>query len=70
MQEQTKLVHGVPTPGNESRLRDFVDLGVEETQQCNPYKDTLQNAETFPMFDEEPDVTPSGGPICECRNTA
>ena len=56
--------------GPHARLSDLVNLGVEETPQDDPYEDGLQNAETFPMLDEEPEVTPEGGLICECRNTA
>ena len=39
------------------KLRELVDLGVEETPQYDPYEDELQNAETFPILDEEPEVT-------------
>ena len=42
-------------------LRDLANLGVEETPQYNPYKDESQNAETFPMLDEEPEGTPEWG---------
>ena len=43
------------------RLSNLVDLGVEETPQYDPYEDKLQNAETFPMLDEEQEVTPKWG---------
>ena len=36
----------------------MVELGVEETPQYDPYEDELQNAGTFLILDEEPDVTP------------
>ena len=39
----------------------MVNLGVEETLQYNPYEDELQNAKTFPMLDEELEVTPMWG---------
>ena len=51
-------------------LRDLVSLGVEEILQYDPYEDKSQNSERFPMLDEEPEVTPKGGPICKCRDTA
>ena len=38
-------------------LRDLVELEVEETMQYDPYEDELQNAKSFPMLDEEPEVT-------------
>ena len=38
-----------------AELRDLDELGVEEYPQYNPYEDKLQNAKTFPMFDEEPE---------------
>ena len=44
--------------GSHTRLRDLVNLGVEETLQYDPDKDESQNAETFPMLDEEPEMTP------------
>ena len=44
-----------------TRLSDLVDLGVEETPQYDPYEDKSQNAETFPMLDEEPEITPKWG---------
>ena len=47
--------------GSCMRLSDLVDLDVEETPQYDPYEDELQNAETFPMLDEEPEVTPEWG---------
>ena len=42
-------------------LRDLVDLGVEETLQYDTDEDESQNAETLPMLDEEPEVTPNRG---------
>ena len=44
-----------------ARLSDLVDLSVEETLQYDPYEDESQNAETFPMLDEEAEVTPEWG---------
>ena len=43
------------------RLSDLVDLDEEETMQYDPYEDKVQNAETFPMLDEEQEVTPEWG---------
>ena len=39
----------------------MVNLGVEETPQYDSCDDESQNAETFPMLDEEPEVTPEWG---------
>ena len=36
---------------------NLVNLEVEETLQYDPYEYKSQNAETFPMLDEEPEVT-------------
>ena len=47
--------------GPHAGLRDLVELGVQETPQYDPYEDELQDAKTFPIFDEEPDVTPEWG---------
>ena len=41
-------------------LSDWVSLGMKETLHYDPHKDESQNAEMFPMLDEEPDV------ILEC----
>ena len=40
--------------GPQMRLRDFVDLGVEETPQIDPSENKSQNADMFPILDEEP----------------
>ena len=42
-------------------VRDQVELGVEDTLQYDTYEDELQNANTFPMLDEESEVTPEWG---------
>ena len=47
--------------GPHARLRDLVNMSVEETMQYDPYEDESQNAETFPMLDKEPEVTPEWG---------
>ena len=39
---------------------DLVKLCIEDMLQYNAYKDESQNAETFPMLDKEPVVTPRG----------
>ena len=52
-------LHQVLGPG--ARLSDLVDLGVEETLQYDPYENELKYVETFPMLDEEPDITPKWG---------
>ena len=44
--------------GPHMRLRDLVNLGVEETPQIDPYEIKSQNAETFPVMDEEPRKNP------------
>ena len=52
-----------------AEVRDLVKLGVEDTPQYNPYENELQNGETFPILDEEPEVTPKGGgPMCKHWN--
>ena len=43
--------------GLHSMLSNLVNLEVEETLQYDPYEYKSQNAETFPMLDEEPEVT-------------
>ena len=43
--------------GLHMRLRDFIDPSVKETPHYDLYKDELQNAETFLIMDEEPEVT-------------
>ena len=42
-------------------LKNFVKLGVEKTLQYDPNEDKMQNAETYPILDEEPVVTPKWG---------
>ena len=44
--------------GPHARLRDLVNLGVEETLQYDPYEDELQNAKMLCILHEEPEVTP------------
>ena len=44
--------------GPHMSLRDFVDLGVEETPLIDPYENKSQNADMFSMLDEEPKVIP------------
>ena len=39
-------------------VSDLVELGVEDMLQYNPHEDNLQNAEPFPILDEESEVTP------------
>ena len=43
--------------GHYAVVRDLVELGVEDTPQFDQYEDEFQNAKTFPMLDEEPEVT-------------
>ena len=40
-----------------ARVGDWVELGVMDTMQYDPYEDKSQNAETLPVLDEEPEVT-------------
>ena len=40
-----------------ARVDDLVELDVEDTPQHDPYEDKMQNAETFPILDEEPEAT-------------
>ena len=47
--------------GPHAMLGDLVELGAEDTPQYDPYADDSQNAETFHMLDEEPEVTPKWG---------
>ena len=42
-------------------LRDLVNLEVEETHQIDSYVNNSQNAEMFPMLDEEPGVNTEWG---------
>ena len=42
-------------------MRYLVELGVEDTLQCNAYEDESQNAKTFPMLDEKSGITPNRG---------
>ena len=39
-------------------IGDQVQLGAKDTHQYDPYKDKLQNADRFPILDEDPQVTP------------
>ena len=47
--------------GPQAEMGNLVELGVEDTPQYDQYDDKLQNAETFPMLDKEPEVTPEWG---------
>ena len=47
--------------GPHAERRDLVELGVEDMLLYDPYEYKAQNAETFPMLDEEPEVTPEWG---------
>ena len=38
-------------------VSDLVELGSENTPQYDPHEDKLQNAKTFPILDEVPEVT-------------
>ena len=42
-------------------VSDIKELGVEDTPQYDPYEDELQNTETFPILDEEPEITSRWG---------
>ena len=42
-------------------VSDLVELSEEDTLQYDPYEDKLQNAKTFPILDEEPEVTSEWG---------
>ena len=44
-----------------TELRDLVGLGAEAILQYDSYEDELKNAETVPMLDKEPEVTPEWG---------
>ena len=35
-------------------VNDIANIGTENTSQNDPYKDVLQNEETFSKLDEEP----------------
>ena len=43
--------------GPHAMMGDLVELGAEDTLQFDPYEDESQNAKTFPILDEEPEVT-------------
>ena len=47
--------------GPHAEVRDSVENHVEVTSQYDPYENELQNAKTFPILDEEPEVTHEGG---------
>ena len=49
--------------GLHAELRDLVELGVEDTPQYDPYEDESQNAQMFPMLDEQPEVTTERGDL-------
>ena len=63
VKSQTQLVHDVlhQKLSPLAELRDLVELVVEDTPQYDPNVDELQNAKTFLMFEEEPEVTPEWG---------
>ena len=42
-------------------LHDLVKLGAENMPQYDPYDDESQNADEFPILDEEPGVTSEWG---------
>ena len=39
------------------RVGDLKELGAEDKQQYDPYEVESQSAETFPILDEEPEIT-------------
>ena len=41
----------------------MVEMGAENTLQYDPHEDKSQNAENFPILDEEPEVTSGGTSI-------
>ena len=54
--------------GNQAEEDDMADLSADGMTQYNPYEDESQNVDTFPMLDEEPEVTYKwGGPILKCN---
>ena len=40
-----------------AEVRDIVKKNVKDTLQYIPYEEKLQNVETFPILDEEPEIT-------------
>ena len=47
--------------GPHFEVGDLVELGVEGMPEYDPYENKLQNAKTFPVLNEEPEVTPKLG---------
>ena len=45
----------------QAMVRDPAELGIEDMSQFDPYENESQNAETFPILDEELGVTPEWG---------
>ena len=43
--------------GPYTEVQDLLELGVEDTLQYDPYDDESQNAEKFPILEEEPGST-------------
>ena len=42
-------------------MRDLVKLDVKDTLQYDQFENALNNARTFSILDEEPEVTPEWG---------
>ena len=47
--------------GPPTKFRDLIELEVEDMLQYDPYDEESGNAKTFPMLEEEPEVTPKLG---------
>ena len=44
--------------GHHAMMANLVELGAKDATQYDPYEDKSQNAQTFPIMDEEPEVAP------------
>ena len=44
--------------GPHAMVSDVREMGKEDTPQYDPYEVKSQNAITFPILDDDPDVTP------------
>ena len=46
---------------SQATVNDLAYLGKEDMPKNDPYKDESQNVDTFPISDEEPEVTVEWG---------
>ena len=44
--------------GSQAKVRDSVELNVEDTVQYDSYKEKLLDADMFPILDKKPEATP------------